>query len=492
MLIIFEIANNHNGSLELGKRIVDELAVAVKEFELPDIHFAIKLQARNLDTFIHPSKVLSWEDTPHLKRFIETKLSINEYTELCNYIKDSGFILGVTPFDEESVELVESLDVQFIKVASCSANDWSLMDRITKGNKPLIISTGGLNWDQIDNVYNYLRHKEKYFSFLHCVGVYPVPQYLLNLNVIDKMKKRYDTDIGFSDHSMVSDQAVRVAVAKGASIIERHVGLENLNLYSMHAGLDIPVYIQAIKDTLQICGKDNKEISELEKENLRQLKRGVYAKKDIELNTSIVKDDVFFAFPNIKGQLVVDEFSEYRSEFMAGTNYKKDEPILDHDSSESKIKLIRTHFHRAKSILAELGIYADSKHNAELSHHYGKERFEEYGGVIFDLINREYCEKIIVLFPNQKYPMHSHHSKEETFRVLKGVLHIIIEGKEYEVMPGQTILVDRYAKHNFWAGKQALVFEEISTTNVKGDSYYEDTEIYKLDPMERKTSIEKI
>jgi N-acetylneuraminate synthase len=95
------------------------------------------------------------------------------------------------------------------------------------------------------------------------------------------------------------------------------------------------------------------------------------------------------------------------------------------------------------------------------------------------------------MLPSQKYPVHTHHHKEETFRVLSGDLTVKIESGVFKLYPGDAILVDRYREHEFYT-LHGVIFEEISTTHILGDSYYKDTSIYSLDPMERKTAIEKI
>ena len=199
MLIINEIANNHQGSIEIGKKIVDGLVPLKKRY--PEFDFAIKLQLRNLETFIHPDYKTRF-DLPHIQRFMETKLSDIKILELCNYIKERGFKLGITAFDENALEFIETFcSPDFLKIASCCANEWSLINKICETDRYIIASTGGLNWDETDNLYHFLKHKKKDFSLMHCVGIYPAPMEEMDLNIIEKMKKRYECLIGFSDHS---------------------------------------------------------------------------------------------------------------------------------------------------------------------------------------------------------------------------------------------------------------------------------------------------
>jgi len=491
MLIIFEIANNHNGSIERAFKIVDALVPIKEKYE--DIDFAVKLQLRNIETFIHPNYKLRF-DLPYIERFVQTKLSDEDFFNLCFYIKEKGFLLGVTPFDEDSVEFIKRCNLDFIKVASCCSNEWGLLDKISDCDKPIIVSTGGLNWDEIDNVYNFLRHKGNKFSLLHCIGIYPALMEQMNLKCIDKMKKRYpESRIGFSDHSSKGNfEPMKIAVSKGAEIIERHIDLDNNgNVYSI-CPEETEVYMEFLSNTLRYLGNNEKEISSIEKENLKHLKRGVWAKKNITTNEKLNLGNIFFAFPSFPEQLLSEEFNSYRKNLELWENAKQNEPIRIKSEEEDKTNLTRRYVHRAKSMLNEAGIFLNDKCKVELCHHYGFDKFLDFGAVVINVINRQYCKKFLIMFPNQHYLNHVHHSKEETFRILWGKMTLKLEEDIFELGSGDDILVDRYRAHGFWTGKEGVIFEEISTTHIVGDSYYKDTEVYKLDPMERKTAIEKL
>jgi N-acetylneuraminate synthase len=112
--------------------------------------------------------------------------------------------------------------------------------------------------------------------------------------------------------------------------------------------------------------------------------------------------------------------------------------------------------------------------------------FRQYGAVIVSVINREYCKKLLIILPGQKHPVHMHKVKEETFQLLYGDLTVVINGQERHMKPGDIQTVLRDDRHSFTSINGAI-FEEVSTTHIKNDSYYEDPEIRKLDPIERKT-----
>ena len=106
-----------------------------------------------------------------------------------------------TPFDENSVDLAEELDVDIVKIASCSFGDWPLLEKIVQGDKPIIFSTAGAKFNTIDKVVSFFQHREKEFAIMHCIGEYPTPPPNLQMNQISLLKERYpDVPIGFSTH----------------------------------------------------------------------------------------------------------------------------------------------------------------------------------------------------------------------------------------------------------------------------------------------------
>ena len=149
-LFIFEMANNHNGKIDRGIRIISEIAKQVKPYR-NIFDFAFKLQYRNLKTFIHPY-YKEKKDLKFVRRFNETKLSIEEFLTLKNEFVRQGFISICTPFDEWSVDLIEKHKYDFIKIASCSFNDWPLIEKIATKNLPIIASTAGIPVEDIDKV----------------------------------------------------------------------------------------------------------------------------------------------------------------------------------------------------------------------------------------------------------------------------------------------------------------------------------------------------
>lgn len=489
-LIIFEMANSHQGSVEHGINIIKEMGKIARKY---NINAAVKLQYRDIDSFIHPD-FKQRKDVKHIPRFMDTKLTFEQFCELVEAVREEGLISMSTPFDEQGVKWCIEQGLDVIKIASCSAMDWPLLEEVVKSGKPLIVSTGGKTITDIDKIYNFFTHRHCEFSLLHCVAEYPAPFERLQLDFIDRMKKRYrDIPIGYSGHENPDDNIVSMlTVAKGATIFERHVGLPtdtiSLNSYSMNpeqAGRWVKSIVEA-KDMCSLKKENTKYISQEEIESLDSLMRGVYLKHAIQEGDSISLEDVFFAMPIQEGQMCSSDFFEG---LIATKDYEVNAPLKE-KKYVSDVKSARSVIHDAKGMLFEAGIALGTDFEVELSHHYGMKNFRQTGAIIINIVNREYCKKLIIVLPGQKHPRHLHKVKEETFQLLYGDLDVEINGQKNSMKPGDMKTVFRGQIHSF-SSKAGAIFEEISTTHVKGDSYYQDKMIAKLDLMERKTIIKE-
>lgn len=488
-LIIFEMANSHQGSVEHGIKIIKEMGKISRKY---NIKAAVKLQYRNLDTFIHPD-YKKRTDVPHIPRFESTKLSYEQFSQLIEAIRNEELITMSTPFDEDGVSWCRDQGVDIIKVASCSCTDWPLLEEIAKSKKPIIISVGGKPISEIDKIYNFFVHRNCKFAFMHCIAEYPAPIDRVQLDFIDMLKKRYpNISIGYSGHENPEDHLIpMMAVAKGAQILERHVGLPTetikLNAYSMNPK-QADKWVESVVTGRQICTlKKEKEkyISQNEIDSLNSLMRGCYAKHDIEIGQIINREDVFFAMPCHEGQMTSGEFKDG---IVATQKYLQNNEIRE-TREITTTQIARSAIHEAKGLLLESGIQIGDDYDVELSHHYGIKHLRQTGATIINIVNREYCKKLIIVLPGQSHPNHYHKIKEETFQLLYGELDINIEGKSRKMYPGDKQIVLRGEMHNFGSSTGAI-FEEISTTHVKGDSYYEDKYIDKQDLIDRKTIVE--
>ena len=428
-LFVFDLANNHQGNFDHGKMIIESLSSVSKSNK---IYSGIKFQFRNLENFIHKD-FKDDQNNKHIKRFLSTELSWDEFFKLKVFAKQNGLMTICTPFDEISVEKIEEMGFDILKIASCSADDWPLLEKAALTGLPMIVSTGGLNINQIDNLVSFFEHKGVTFSLMHCVSIYPMNEENAQLNFILKLKSRYpNITIGWSTHESPDNfSIIKMAYSCGARMYERHVGIEN-DIYTLNKYSSTPKQIDMwIKEQIRskkIFGKGEKQIQRSEIEDLNSLKRGVYLKRDIKKGNKITIDDVYFSIPLQENGM---HSGMWKENLTLELDKKKDEFIkkneIIYDDQFNKNQILKKSIHVAKGILNEAKIFLNSDFEAEFSHHYGVDEFEKTGAIIINCINREYCKKIVVQLPGQKHPMHFHKLKEETFQVLAGELNIIVD-----------------------------------------------------------------
>jgi len=478
-LFVYDLANNHMGSVEHGLRVIREVAAAAQAFPFK---FAIKFQYRDLDTFIHPDYQDRF-DFKYVKRFSETRLDKSDYLRMKQELDKLGVMTMCTPFDENSVDLIETHGFDIIKIASCSFNDWPLLERIAKTDKPIVASTAGSSLDDIDNVVSFFEHRNKQFCLMHCVGIYPTPEDQLELNQIDFFKQRYpDLPIGYSTHESPDNvDAIKMAIAKGAQVFERHVGVPTeqykINGYSSSPA-QVTKWLAAAQQAFAMCGVTGRrrDVSEKEDADLRGLKRGVFVKQAMKSGSPVKASDVFLAIPNQPGQLLAHDISKYN-----GLTLNKDltekAAVMSADVAAVNVRQQVEDIIRAEcKLLRDSGIKLQDKLELELSHHYGIDQFYRWGCAMITCVNREYCKKIIMLLPGQENPTHAHKRKEETFNILYGDISINLDGVEKLYHAGDIIVVEREKKHSFGSPNGAIL-EEISTTHVLNDSFYDDDRI---------------
>lgn len=488
-LIILDLANNHQGDLNHAKNIINKVAEVVNSKKMKA---GIKFQFRDLNTFIHPEK-RNEKSNKNIDRFLTTELSWDNFFELKKLVDKNKLLSICTAFDESSVEKIVQMNFDIIKVASCSADDWPLLEKVTSAGLPIIASTGGLNLEQIDNLVSFFKHKGSDFSIMHCVSIYPMLNKDANISFITKLKYRYpDITIGWSTHEKPNNNdIIKVAYASGARMYERHVGISTkkykLNDYSSEPQA-VSDWIDSLLDAKVIMGSKEKNIDKEEINSLNKLKRGIYLSNQKEKGELIKAEDVYFAIPLVEGQM---HSGMWQENMVAQEVIKKNHPLKYKYLKEplyQKTNEIKTIIHKVKGMLNEANIHLNPEFEVEFSHHYGVKKFNQTGAIIINCINREYCKKILVQLPGQKHPSHFHKKKEETFHLLSGDLTVYLEGIERRLSPGETCLVMPGMWHSF-STVNGCIFEEISTTHFKNDSVYKDPSINNMKLEDRKTIV---
>jgi len=223
-LFVLEMANNHWGRLERGLRIVNIFSQVVR---FNNIRAAIKLQFRDVDSFIHRD-FLHRTDIRYIKKTLDTRMTEDDFATLVKAIRKASCMPMATPFDEKSVDLCCALGIPILKIASSDLNDWMLLEKIAKTKKPVIVSTGGSSLKDLDDLVTFFQNRSIPMAINHCVSIYPSEDRELEMNQIDFLRSRYPSNtIGFSTHEC-SDwhSSMLIAYAKGARTFERHIDID--------------------------------------------------------------------------------------------------------------------------------------------------------------------------------------------------------------------------------------------------------------------------
>lgn len=330
-LFVLEMASNHQGNLERGLRIVQQFA---KVARFNNVRAAIKLQFRDIDSFIHKDFRES-TDIRYVRRITETRLSKDAFAEIVTAIRRSGCIPMATPFDEKAVDLCVEFDMPIIKVASADSNDWLLLERIAKVRRPVIVSLGGLSQKDIDDLVKFFENRNIPLALNHCVAAYPHEDFECDLNQIDFLKNRFPNHvIGYSCHEYRDwTSSIMIAYGKGARAFERHIdinddGFEVAKYSSLPDQID--TWLQAWRKAREMCGGPGiqrklplaKEVAYLD-----SYVRGVYARRDLKKGQLLTEEDVYLAIPLQKAQISCRELmlGSYGHRMLADCG--KDAPI---------------------------------------------------------------------------------------------------------------------------------------------------------------------
>jgi sialic acid synthase SpsE/quercetin dioxygenase-like cupin family protein len=385
-----------------------------------------------------------------------------------------------TPWDEISVDKIVEHGFDFMKVPSCYMTDWPLLEQIVKHDLPIVASTAGEPLEEIDRVVSFFSHRNKSLTIMHCVGEYPAPDDHLHLGQIALLRNRYpDIPIGYSTHERPDNfEAVKIALALGAVMFEKHTGVATekyaLNAYSANPG-QVRQWLQSAADALTMIGDPEKRYPAPpgEQAALGDLARGAFVRESVPAGATIHPSNVFYAMPNVKRQVVAQGFSKY-AEFVTCQDIPANGPVMqDQVKARDRRQLVHKIVRDVKALLKKSRVVIPGQVELEISHHYGIDRFYEFGIVMITVVNREYCKKLIVVLPNQSHPEQLHKIKEETYHVLYGHVSVVLDDQERECRAGDVMVIPRGARHGF-SSRSGCIIEEISSSHIVNDSFYTD------------------
>ena len=252
--IIAEIGINHRGDINVAKKLIESAARTGVD--------AVKFQ-----TYLTENRAPK-NNEKIFKILKDLELPFEAFKELKDYSKYYGVDFFSTPFDKESVEYLEKIDTDLYKIASFDVVNQKFLEEVSKTGKPVIMSVGMSNLDEIDNAYNILKKGTDSIALLHCISSYPTPEESSNLSNMYEIQKRFNCIVGQSDHT--NDIKVPIyAAAAGAQILEKHFKIDD-NFECIDSSVSITEkqmtkLVKEIRKLEKIFGEQNFDVKEIEK-----------------------------------------------------------------------------------------------------------------------------------------------------------------------------------------------------------------------------------
>ena len=292
--IIGEIGNNHNGDFELAKELVLALHQAGAD--------SAKFQMRNMEALYsrdNGSDDLATEYTKDL--LSKFQLSQENLLYLFEFTKDLGMIPICTPWDEESLSVLQEANMMAYKIASADMTNFQLIKKVIQTGRPLICSTGMSEEDEILQLIDFLNKNNAEYALLHCNSTYPTPFSHINLNYIHRLKTLTQAPIGYSGHER--DVFVSVAAcAMGAKIIERHITFDKNMEGADHKASLLPDefkrMIEGIEQINESLGSQNpRYMTQAEMINRHNLSKSLTTNREIKSGDRLQREYVTLRSP---------------------------------------------------------------------------------------------------------------------------------------------------------------------------------------------------
>jgi N,N'-diacetyllegionaminate synthase len=298
--IIAEIGANHNGDLQLCRRLVD----AAKDCGADAVKFQSwsKSSLISAGEYARNTRYASDHRVPTLEQAVERyQLTPAAHREIATYCAEQKITFFSSCFSREEVELLESLDAPAYKIASMDVNHLPLLEVVAATGKPVILSTGMATLGEVERALGVLnRHGAGPIALLHCVSIYPTPAAEVHLRTMDTWRQAFGLPVGFSDHT-VGTAIPLAAVALGACIIEKHFTVDKTLEGWDHAISADPTELQALvegsRQVFASLGSAARRLSQTELEKRNSFRRRMVARRPLRPGQPVEAADVEFKRP---------------------------------------------------------------------------------------------------------------------------------------------------------------------------------------------------
>lgn len=329
-LIIAEAGVNHNGSLEIAKKLIDVAVDAGVDIIKFQTFKADKLVSKGAKKAEYQKRNIGDEDDSQYQMLKKLELSDEAHKKLISYCYERNIRFWSTAFDLESIDFLHSLGLNLWKIPSGEITNYPFIKKIATFREPVIMSTGMCDEQDIKNAMDVLLNNgvsKDQITILHCNTQYPTPMKDVNLKAMLAIKNDFGTIVGYSDHTQGIEVPI-AAVALGAQVIEKHFTLDrNMQGPDHKASLEpneLKAMVTAIRNIEQALGTGRKSISESERANICVARKSIVAKTNIKKGEVLTDNNLTVKRPG-------SGISPMQWEIVIGTkaikNYQPDELI---------------------------------------------------------------------------------------------------------------------------------------------------------------------
>ena len=326
-LIIAEAGVNHNGSIELAKKLVEKAKEAGVDYIKFQTFKASKLVTKAAKQAEYQQKNIGKEGDSQYQMLKKLELSPEEHEVLIDYCHQLGIRFFSTAFDFDSIDYLHSLNLGLWKIPSGEVTNYPFLKRIAAFNEPTILSTGMCDMEDVRSAVEALYNNglsKKNLILLHCNTEYPTPFEDVNLKAMDALRKEFGVEVGYSDHTKGIEVPI-AAVALGATVIEKHFTLDrNMEGPDHKASLEpdeLKAMVSAIRNIEKAVGGDGtKHVSDSEKKNIAIARKSIVAASDIKAGEEFTEQNLTVKRPGngispmkwdeIVGKKAIRDFAE--------------------------------------------------------------------------------------------------------------------------------------------------------------------------------------
>ena len=292
--IIAEAGVNHNGSFELACKLVDAAKAAGVDCIKFQTFKSKNLVSRNAQKAEYQKDTTGDGSQGDMLKKLE--LSYDEFIALKAYCDKIGICFLSTPFDFESIHFLNSIDMPFWKIPSGEVTNYPYLVALAKTGKPVVMSTGMCEIDEIETAIKVLRENgTKEVKLLHCNTEYPTPFEDVNLRAMQTMRETFGVEVGYSDHTKGIEVPV-AAVALGAAVIEKHFTLDrNMEGPDHKASLEpheLAEMVNSIRNIEKSLGTGQKTPTPSEKKNIAIARKSIVAKTAIQAGDKLTTENI--------------------------------------------------------------------------------------------------------------------------------------------------------------------------------------------------------